>query len=667
MVSIADQYRQAVSVVILNYNQPETTIRAVDFVEKSAGDYVREVLVVDNGSSPLAVETLSQALSGTARLITVGTNRYFGEGNNIGAEEATGEFLLLLNNDAFVASDCIEVLIRTLLEDSSIAAVGPMFLYPDGSVQEVGGIVLETGDVVQAGKGAIWGPNHYIDTCAVDYCSAACLMLRRQDFYAVGGFSLQWEPAYYEDVDLCLTLWDQIGRVVVNPRARVTHLESLTTGDAAMRLESQVEINRLAFVDKWAQWIRDKKGLLNAGSRRNAGWGDPDLGSGLPSAAPRSRAVSSAPARSTRGVRSAALFAPYELVPGGGERVLFQLAAVLSEDLGAENVYLSTPHRYSGIRLRQLSEAFGVPSVPVPLPADELSGNEVDVAFVLGNEIVPPYRAFGRHRNVYICQFPFEAPDEYVEQNSPLLDGFDEIWVYSEFVKRYVGGHLQLRGLPELPIRVVYPPAAVASPVELPPWEARETLITVGRFFKGGHDKRQDVAITIANELSSSLGRSIPLVVAGALHATPMSRDRFRELVAFAGEHDCRFYPNVSRRTLIELYCRSKILIHSAGFEVDKFAFPEKLEHFGIVPIEAASLGCIPVVYGEGGPAEVMRAIGSETTFQSMPEAIEKVGQLLCDPAGSALLAKDLIERVEMFSPTAFANRVREILSGGAE
>ena len=46
-------------------------------------------------------------------------------------------------------------------DDPLVAAVGPMFLYPDGHVQEVGGIIVPTGDAVQIGKGAVWGPDHY--------------------------------------------------------------------------------------------------------------------------------------------------------------------------------------------------------------------------------------------------------------------------------------------------------------------------------------------------------------------------------------------------------------------------------------------------------------------------------------------------------------------------
>ena len=91
-------------------------------------------------------------------LVDVGVNRFFGEGNNIGVDFAHGDYIVFLNNDAFVQPGWIEALCSTMRNDPLVAAVGPMFLYPDGRVQEVGGVIVPTGDAVQIGKGAVWVP-----------------------------------------------------------------------------------------------------------------------------------------------------------------------------------------------------------------------------------------------------------------------------------------------------------------------------------------------------------------------------------------------------------------------------------------------------------------------------------------------------------------------------
>lgn len=653
-----DQFDNEVSVVIVNYDHVDTTVKSVECVQRSEGGFVREILVVDNGSSPGVLAELRQRIRGRARLVELGTNRYFGEGNNIGVEEASGQFVLLLNNDAYVEPGCISALVSSLQRDPSVAAVGPMFLYPTGAVQEVGGMVLETGDVVQVGKGAVWGPDHYTEECAVDYCSAACLLMRKADFIKAKGFSLQWEPAYYEDVDLCLTLWAEAGPVIVNPLARVTHLESLTTSDARMRLESQVEINRLTFVQKWGEWLRAKQRVQPAGvlpPLQSAERRDVPAEGGAEQGAHRSLIRDS--------IDDVVLFTKYEVVPGGGERVLFELASVLVEAIGSRQVSIATPFRYSDIRMRQLADTFGVDGPESAITLDELEKEPPDMCVVLGNEVVPPIPAHGRKLNIYVCQFPFDAPDDYVLRNGPHLAKYDEIWVYSDFVRHYVNGHLRHLGLPTPDIRVMHPPATLPAPPDPRPWPERRAVMTVGRFFRGGHDKRQDVVIDIVRQLAERFGRPVPLVVAGSLHASPESRERFRELVELSEGIDCSFYPNASRAQLLELYATSAVLVHAAGYDVDRYSFPERLEHFGIVPLEAASVGCIPLVYDGGGPAEVMDMLGSPMTYRSIPQAAEMINDLFADPAKAEALSDDLRLKASRFSREAFRHRVREALA----
>ena len=141
-------------------------------------------------------------------------NRYFGEGNNIGVEAATGDFLVLLNNDAFVQPGWIEHLASTMAEDPSVAAVGRMSPYPDGRVQEVGRVVLPNGEVTEVGKGAS-APAHYTELCSVDFWPLPGSSTRTAVYLSAVGFGLEDEPAYYEEVDLCLTIARHFGRVVV--------------------------------------------------------------------------------------------------------------------------------------------------------------------------------------------------------------------------------------------------------------------------------------------------------------------------------------------------------------------------------------------------------------------------------------------------------------------
>ncbi len=345
--------------------------------------------------------------------------------------------------------------------------------------------------------------------------------------------------------------------------------------------------------------------------------------------------------------------------------MLFELAAVLVDALGEPNVEIVTPHPYSDVRMRQLDAAFGVDGPTVNARYDDALADPPDLSVVLGNTVVPPVAGFGRRYNVYLCQFPFSAPQEYLDANAPNVATFDEIWVYSNFVRHYVNGHLRLLGATPAPrIRVVYPPATITPLTDkLPAWGSRRGIMTVGRFFKGAHNKRQDVVIDIVRRLTACRGRSEPLIIAGALHPVPDSRDRFRELVAMARGLDCHFLPNASREQLIELYESTAVFVHATGFGIDRLAFPERLEHFGIVPIEAASLGCIPVVYGDGGPVEVMHLLDCPTTFRSIHDAVDTIAGLLDDPVRAEALSRELVARAAMFSREVFRARVHEALA----
>jgi O-antigen biosynthesis protein len=650
----ADPFHDNVSVIVLNYNHAGTTVECLAALSEARSDLIREIIVVDNGSRPEELAILRRRhRSRDFVLVEVGANRFFSEGNNIGVEFVSGDYIVFLNNDAFVQPGWIEALTCTMRQDPEVAAVGPMFLYPDGRVQEVGGMVLPTGDVVQIGKGTVWGPDHFDTPCIVDMCSAACLMMRRSDFLRVGGFGFEWEPAYYEDTDLCMKLWTQCGKVMVNPAARVVHIESKTTSDSRLQLHNISEINRVRFVKKWGKLLEARQGALR----------------GNPALVPRTELAKIRPGDHdipagdrAQGDSQFVLYSPYELVPGGGERMLFELASVLSSIVGTSNVVFATPQRYSTIRIRQMEATFGFEHVVgKAVPWKSVERGQCRFSVVIGNSIVPPVQAFGR-RSVYHIQFPFSIPDKQVEERGHWLGDYDEIWVYSEYVRRNVNGLIRHYGLKAPPIRLIRACAVWSGASAGLPWPARETILTVGRFFSGGHNKRQDVVIEAFRRMAEMGTHGVNLALAGSIHPSPEGRNRFHELQALARGLDCTFYPNIARADLAALYERSAVLIHATGFGVDADEFPERLEHWGITPIEAASFGCIPVVYGRGGPKEVVDLLGCDTAFLTVEECAGIVTELLSDPAGSTSLSAHIRETSQAYSAESYSSAVRESL-----
>jgi GT2 family glycosyltransferase len=238
--------RPDVSVVMLTYNRWDLTRQALTLLaEVTEPRY--EVVIVDNASIDGTVDQLDK-VSG-ASILRNPRNLGFGPACNQGAAIARGRYLLLLNSDAWVRPGWLDPLVAVAEADARVAAVAPKLLYPDGRLQEAGSIVWRDARVRNYGDGDVPSRPEYLFRRTVDYASAACLLVRRSAFVAVGGFDPRFAPVYCEDVDLCLALADRGGRVVYQPRSVVEHVRgaSSTGGIKAAR----VERNRRLLRARW--------------------------------------------------------------------------------------------------------------------------------------------------------------------------------------------------------------------------------------------------------------------------------------------------------------------------------------------------------------------------------------------------------------------------------
>jgi GT2 family glycosyltransferase len=191
-----------------------------------------ELVLIDNGSQEKATERLleREKLQPNVSVLRVDEPFNYARLNNLGARQAKGEHLLLLNNDTEVLEPHW---IQALLEHSQrsdVGAVGAKLLYSDGRIQHAG-IVLGTGDVAD--------PEHRLAddadpaVNAVRECpavTAACMMTRRALFEELGGLDEKNLPVAYNDVDYCLRLRERGLRIVYTPFAKLTHHESLSRG-----------------------------------------------------------------------------------------------------------------------------------------------------------------------------------------------------------------------------------------------------------------------------------------------------------------------------------------------------------------------------------------------------------------------------------------------------
>jgi GT2 family glycosyltransferase/ubiquinone/menaquinone biosynthesis C-methylase UbiE len=210
-----------------------------------------EVLVVDDASPDRTAELV--AASPGVRLVRNEHNVGFLGACNLGASQARGSYLLFLNNDTEITPGALDALVGAADSDEGIGLVGAKLVYPDGRLQESGGIIWADGSGWNYGRDQDASAPEFQVRRDVDYCSGAAILVRRDVFECVGGFDQRYAPAYYEDTDLAFAIRAAGHRTIVEPHAVITHHEGVSHGnDITTGLKRYQEINRALFVDKWA-------------------------------------------------------------------------------------------------------------------------------------------------------------------------------------------------------------------------------------------------------------------------------------------------------------------------------------------------------------------------------------------------------------------------------
>lgn len=239
-----------VSIVIPVFNKIEYTIACLQSLAEHADAIAFEVIVVDDGSNDATADRLAQV--GGIRVHRNERNLGFVGSCNAGAALARGEFVLFLNNDTQVTPGWLAALVRCFAEELDAGLVGAKLVYPDGRLQEAGGIVFRDGSGWNYGRFEDPADPRYEFRREADYCSGAAIMLRRAFFESLGGFDNRYAPAYYEDTDLAFAVRAAGKKVFYEPRSRVVHFEGITSGtDVGAGIKRYQVVNREKFLDKW--------------------------------------------------------------------------------------------------------------------------------------------------------------------------------------------------------------------------------------------------------------------------------------------------------------------------------------------------------------------------------------------------------------------------------
>lgn len=239
------------SIVVPVYNQVDFTLACLRSLAASGDRTAFEVIVVDDGSSDATARLLPE-ISGL-RYHRNARNLGFVGACNAGAALARGEFLVFLNNDTTVHPGWLDALLATFRAHPDTGLAGAKLVYPDGRLQEAGGIVFADGSGWNYGRFEDPADPRFNFVRESDYCSGAAIAIRRELFADLGGFDQRYAPAYYEDTDLAMQVRERGLRVRYQPASVVTHYEGVTAGtDTGSGVKAHQLINQRIFLARWS-------------------------------------------------------------------------------------------------------------------------------------------------------------------------------------------------------------------------------------------------------------------------------------------------------------------------------------------------------------------------------------------------------------------------------
>lgn len=257
-------YDPLISVIIPNKDHREDLKCCLDSLEKKASYPNLEYIIIENNSEKEETfdyyRELEESLPRVKVVYWEGEFNYSAI-NNYGETFASGEYLLFLNNDTEVINeDCIDELLGYCMRPD-VGAVGARLYFEDDTIQHAG-VVIGFGGVaghcfVQQLRGYSGYCHRIISAQNYSAVTAACMMVPKQVFREVGGFSEELAVAF-NDIDFCLKVRGAGKLVVYNPYAELYHYESKSRGledtpEKVARFNQEIAV----FEKRWPDILRE--------------------------------------------------------------------------------------------------------------------------------------------------------------------------------------------------------------------------------------------------------------------------------------------------------------------------------------------------------------------------------------------------------------------------
>jgi GT2 family glycosyltransferase len=255
-----------ISIIIVNFNTADYLRECLTSVFKHC--LKAEVIVVDNASADNSCAMVKTEFP-QVKLIESAQNLGFGLGNNLGVQNATQPFVMLLNSDAYLQSDTASALVDYLEAHPQVACVAPRVVLPiSSSIQaKTFGFSPTLKRIVMQSLGLnrLFPKSHFFTGIDGDYrwqtemqvgwVSGVCMVMRTADYLAVGGFDKRFFM-YCEDIDLCVKL-EKLGNIMLIDAYDVVHYGGASSKSVAAKVRNSVWQQRNLLTI-----LRDYRGLV---------------------------------------------------------------------------------------------------------------------------------------------------------------------------------------------------------------------------------------------------------------------------------------------------------------------------------------------------------------------------------------------------------------------
>lgn len=259
-----------ISIVIPSFNQYKVVKRCIESIYNQTTYDNFEILLVDTGSTDKRVWKYYDDVKiqhDNFKVINWFEKPFsYARSCNEGARQAKGKLILMLNNDTEVLTRDWLQLLGGDAQRKEIGAVGCLLFYPDGyHIQHagvgvgLGGVAANSFQMMTLQQQMSQTQHLYINTKHnMTVVTAACLMIRKSLFDEIGGFDESYRITY-NDVDLCLRIYEKGYQNLYTPHVRLLHHESISVGapdELAKRDTKEMDAAIAKFIKQWKKYVK---------------------------------------------------------------------------------------------------------------------------------------------------------------------------------------------------------------------------------------------------------------------------------------------------------------------------------------------------------------------------------------------------------------------------